>query len=60
MKAAWKKDVVNPAAQNLKWIEEVEDLNMEVYEELLHEDALIRSWAEEDGSFFDLDVSAFA
>ena len=59
MKAAWRKDLVDLAAWNSNQVEEVEDLDMKMYEELLHEDALIRSWAEEEGSFFDLNASAF-
>ena len=58
MKSAWKKDLVDLTAWNAGQIEEI-DGDIQMYEELIRKDALINSWAEQDGSFFDLDTSLF-
>ena len=58
MKSARKKDLVDLTAWNMGQIEEI-DRDIWVYEELIHKDVLINSWAEQDGSFFDLDTSLF-
>ena len=58
MKSAWKKNLVDVAAWNSNQVEEVEE-DCRVYTKLLREDVLISSWAETEGSFFDLDMSVF-
>ena len=58
MKSAWRKDLVNLAAWNAKQVKLV-DLDMVPFAELLCEEAIINSWAKNEGSFFDLDASVF-